>query len=36
MIVLGNKFDGTNYEIEDTRTNEKVIANKEELIIKLK
>lgn len=24
MIILGNKFDGINYEIEDTKTNERV------------
>ena len=27
MIILGNKFDGTTYEIEDTKTNEKQTTN---------
>lgn len=32
MIVLGNKFDGINYEIEDIKTNEKMITNFEDII----
>lgn len=27
MIILGNKFDGSNLEIEDTKTNEKEVVN---------
>ena len=36
MIVLGNKFDGINYEIEDTKTNEKVIKTLENILEVLK
>ena len=36
MIVLGNKFDGKNYEIEDIKTNQKEIANMENLLNLLK
>ena len=36
MIVLGNKFDGKNYEIEDIKTNQKEIANMENLLNILK
>ena len=36
MIILGNKFDGMNYEIEDTKTNEKISVNFENLLEKLK
>lgn len=32
MIVIGNKFDGTNYEIEDIRTKEKTVVSKEEIV----
>ena len=36
MIVLGNKFDGNNYEIEDTKTREKKAVNKEKILSILK
>ena len=36
MIVLGNRFDNENYEIEDTKTEEKKKLTKEELIMELK
>ena len=36
MIVLGNKFDGKNYEIEDTKTGEKETINKEDIFNILK
>lgn len=32
MIVLGNKFNGTQYEIEDSKTNVKEIVNCEDVI----
>ena len=32
IIVLGNKFDGTNYEIEDTKTNEKETVTFENIL----
>ena len=32
MIILGNKFDGKNYEIEDIKTNERVVTNFEDII----
>ena len=32
MIVLGNKFNGEKYEIEDTKTDDKIIINKEDVI----
>ncbi len=32
MIILGNHFDGTTYEVEDTKTGEKTNLSKEELI----
>ncbi len=37
VYVLGNKFDGTNYEIEDTKTNEKTFVKLDEIssILKL-
>ena len=35
MIILGNKFDGNTYEIEDTKTNEKISVNKENIIKEL-
>ena len=31
MIVLGNKFDGLSYEIEDIKTNEKIVSNLENI-----
>ena len=36
MIILGNKFDGINYEIEDTKTNEKISAKLNEITSILK
>ena len=36
MIILGNKFDGFNFEIEDTKTNEKITATLENIINTLK
>ena len=36
MIILGNKFDGINYEIEDTKTNEKIITKLENILGELK
>lgn len=35
MIILGKKFDGNNFEIEDTKTNEKTLANYENILEKL-
>ena len=32
MIIIGNKFDGTNFEIEDTKTKEKEIATFEDIV----
>ena len=32
MIILGNKFDSENYEIEDTRTNEKISTTLDKII----
>ena len=32
MIILGNKFDGVSYEIEDTKTNEKIVTSFEDII----
>lgn len=32
LIVLGNKFDGEHFEIEDTKTNEKTLVEKQEII----
>ena len=32
MIVLGNKFNGTQYEIEDSKTNEKELVNCEDVV----
>lgn len=32
MIILGNKFDGVSYEIEDTKTNEKIVTRFEEIV----
>ena len=31
MIVLGNKFDGLSYEIEDIKSNEKIVSNLENI-----
>ena len=36
MIILGNKFDGSTFEIEDTKTNEKVSATFENILDFLK
>ena len=36
MIILGNKFDGTSYEIEDTKSGEKNIVNINNIINFLK
>lgn len=36
MIVLGNKFDKINYEIEDTKTNEKVSVTIDNILENLK
>ena len=36
MIILGTKFDGTNYEVEDTKTNKKEIVNIDNIINILK
>ena len=36
MIILGNKFDGYNYEIEDTKTKEKLIVKCEDILNMLK
>lgn len=35
LIVLGNKFDGINYEIENMKNGAKVMATKENIIDKL-
>ena len=32
MIVLGNKFNGTQYEVEDSKTNEKDLVNCEDIV----
>ncbi len=32
MIILGNKFDGENIQIEDTKTNEITITNKNDIL----
>ena len=36
MIILGNRFDGSSYEIEDIKTNEKEILKIEEILDYLK
>ena len=36
MIILGNKFDGNNYIIEDTKTNEKASVIFENILDELK
>ena len=36
MIILGNKFDGSNYEVEDTKTNKKEVVNIDNIINILK
>ena len=36
MIILGNKFDGLSYEIEDIKTNEKISSNIDNIIELLK
>lgn len=35
MIILGNQFDGTNYTIEDTKTNDKTAVNIENILNEL-
>ena len=35
MIILGNQFDGTNYTIEDTNTNDKTTVNIENILNEL-
>ena len=32
MIILGNKFDGENYTIEDTKTGKTTTVKLEELV----
>ena len=32
MIILGNKFDGNTYEVEDTKTKEKLIVKYEDIL----
>ena len=36
MIILGTKFDGTNYEVEDIKTNKKEVVNIDNIINILK
>ena len=36
LIIIGNKFDGINYELEDIKTNEKITLNLDNLILTLK
>ena len=36
MIILGKKYDGTTYEIEDTKTNEIITTNKDSILEVLK
>ena len=36
IIILGNKFDGVNYEIEDTKTNDKETVKLEDMVKYLK
>lgn len=36
MIILGNKFDKVNYEIEDTKTNEKVSVELSDIVNELR
>ena len=36
MIILGNKFDGTNYELEDSKTGNKTILKLDEIVNELK
>ncbi len=36
IIILGNKFDGTNYIIEDSKTNEKISTNIDNIVSILK
>lgn len=36
MIILGNRFDKINYEIEDTKTNEKIISSLDNILEILK
>ena len=32
MIILGNKFDGNTYEVEDTKTKEKLSVKYEDIL----
>lgn len=36
MIILGNKFDGINYELEDSKTGNKTILKLDEIVNELK
>lgn len=36
MIILGTRFDGNNYEVEDTKTNKKEVVNIDNIINILK
>ena len=36
MIILGNRFDGINYEIEDVKNNTITIVTIENILDKLK
>jgi len=36
MIILGNKFDGINYELEDSKTGNKTILTLDEIVNELK
>ena len=36
IIVIGNKFDGSNFELEDTKTKEKIVISKEKILEILK
>ena len=36
MIILGTKFDGTNYEVEDTKANKTEVVNIDNIINILK
>ena len=36
MIILGSKFDGINYEIEDTKSKEKTAVKYEDILDILK
>lgn len=36
LLVLGNQFDGTNYEIEDSKTHDKEVVSFDEILNKLR